>query len=86
MLTRITTLALAFEMLDIERILDTIVPFQLKLEQRQILKELALGKNVFAVLPTGYGKSVSFGMFGKLMDLVSYNIIRKQILIIHIPS
>ena len=76
-----------FEMADIDLILDTFSNYRLKVEQRQILKELALCKNVFAVLPTGYGKSVSFGLFGKLMDLVSYNRVsllqNKYLLCIH---
>ena len=50
-------------------------PFQLKKEQKLIIKNLLKGQNVLGILPTGFGKSACFGLVGQLMDKVSlYNI------------
>ena len=42
----------------------------LKSEQKAVIKEFVMGKDVFAILPTGYGKSLCYaclpGVFDKL--------------------
>ena len=42
----------------------------LKLEQKAVIKEFVMGKDVFAIFPTGYGKSLCYaclpGVFNKL--------------------
>ena len=42
------------------------IPFSLKVKQVECLKHLSAGKDVFAVLPTGYGKSVIYSILPKL--------------------
>ena len=49
------------------------LPFPLKDQQKNVIEALVKGKNVFALLPTGYGKSVCYGIFGAIMDKVSTN-------------
>ena len=46
------------------------LPISLKEKQKEIIMALMEGKNVFGVLPTGYGKSACFGLFGQVMDKV----------------
>ena len=46
------------------------LPFQLKHEQKQIIKGLLKGQDVLWVLPTGFGKSVCYGLVGQLMNKV----------------
>ena len=57
-------------------ILSINFPFQLKNEQKLIIKSLLKGQDVLAILPTGFGKSACFGLVGQLMDKVglAYNI------------
>ena len=43
----------------------------LKSEQRQLLLSAGVGKHTLGVLPTGYGKSMAYGLFGPFMDKVS---------------
>ena len=45
-------------------------PFDLKIEQKLIIKSLLKGQDVLAILPTGFGKSACFGLVGQLMDKV----------------
>ena len=47
------------------------LPFELKLEQLNILNLLLDGKNVLGVLPTGFGKSATFVLTPLLFDEVS---------------
>ena len=44
--------------------------YRLRPEQTTVLEQLGQGRHVFVSLPTGYGKSVCFIVFPKLMDLV----------------
>ena len=44
--------------------------FQLKTEQRDAIKHLALNKDVLAVLPTGFGKSMIFRCLVRLKQLL----------------
>ena len=50
---------------------STTFRFPLKEEQKNILTHLLRKEHVFAILPTGYGKSACFGLFGGLMDKVN---------------
>ena len=44
----------------------------LKLEQKAVIKDFVTGNDVFAVLPTGYGKSLCYvclpGVFNEIFD------------------
>ena len=44
----------------------------LKSEQKAVIKDFIMGNDVFAVLPTGYGKSLCYvclpGIFDKIFD------------------
>ena len=44
------------------------LPFVLRREQQEILENLIEGKNVFGVLPTGFGKSLPFLIFPLMLD------------------
>ena len=44
--------------------------FDLKQEQIDCLRSLLLGDHVFALLPTGYGKSLIYTIFPLLMEQV----------------
>ena len=46
------------------------LPMKLKDKQKEVMMALMNGENVFGVLPTGYGKSICYGLFGELMDMV----------------
>ena len=47
------------------------ITYNLKAEQRQVIELLVQKKNVFAALPTGYGKSAIYALTPLLMDQVS---------------
>ena len=47
--------------------------FLFKKEQKDILETLYKGRNVFGVMPTGYGKSHCFGLFAQFLKEVSIN-------------
>lgn len=46
--------------------------FQLKEKQQAILDGLIQKKNVFGILPTGYGKSLPYMLHPLLMDEVNF--------------
>ena len=45
------------------------LPFQLKLEQKDAIKEILSDRDVLCVLPTGYGKSIIYTLLPICMDL-----------------
>ena len=44
--------------------------YSLKVEQEQAILLLVKGKDVFVSLPTGYGKSLCFGLLPRVFDLM----------------
>jgi superfamily II DNA helicase RecQ len=48
------------------------VNFELKDEQIELLRALSDQKHTFGILPTGFGKSMSFILIPFIMDKVSY--------------
>ena len=42
----------------------------LKDKQREVIVNLLLGNDVFAILPTGYGKSLCYTCFPKAFDTI----------------
>ena len=42
---------------------EEVIGFPLKEKQREVIDALLNNQHVFAILPTGYGKSVCFGTF-----------------------
>ena len=53
-------------------------PFALKKEQEEIIAHICANKNVFVLLPTGFGKSVTFLIppliFDEVLIIMAYNI------------
>lgn len=45
---------------------------ELKEQQAIVINKLLENKHVFAILPTGYGKSECFGLFSAIKDQVRY--------------
>ena len=45
--------------------------FSVKLEQLQVVSSILNGRNVFAVLPTGYGKSFCYSCLPYMFDTIS---------------
>ena len=50
---------------------ETHLGFKLKPMQREVLSQLLKQENIFAILPTGYGKSVCYGLYIHIMRIVS---------------
>ena len=46
------------------------IPFELKQNQIKCLELLSSGKDVLAVLPTGYGKSIIYAILPKVWDFL----------------
>ena len=60
-------------MADIDRIIDNagsrIGYSMLKPEQRRVLKGFVEGRDIFVLLPTGYGKSLFYALLPSIFDL-----------------
>jgi len=55
------------------------IKFDLKEEQIDIINNIASRKNVFGILPTGFGKSATFVLPPLLLDEVSHSFIHSFI-------
>ena len=51
--------------------ISTIFPFHAVLLQVEAIKSFVSGKDTFVILPTGYGKSIIYGVLPLLFDYVS---------------
>ena len=60
--------------IDIEKALEDAVCMygitQLKPKQREAMLSFLSGKDVFVTLPTGYGKSIIYGLLPVVFDLI----------------
>jgi Lhr-like helicase len=63
------------EMIDdvIDEVWGGMFRFEMRREQREIIRSVLKGEHVFGVLPTGFGKSACFGILPDAFDLVSMN-------------
>ena len=59
--------------------LDELSPYPLREEQREIIKSLVSGHNVFGISPTGFGKSLCFGLLPAVMNKVCDKLFTKYI-------
>ena len=50
-------------------------------EQKDCMKELFLGRDIFATLPTGFGKSVIFRLFPRLINTSQRNAVSTIIVV-----
>lgn len=55
-----------------ERIKDQYNLPDLKEEQKNVIQKLIAGKDVFCVLPTGFGKSMCYTVTPLMLDQVMY--------------
>ena len=46
--------------------------FEIRQEQLEVIVQFVLGKDVFAVLPTGYGKSLCYQCLPKVFNDISF--------------
>ena len=58
---------------------------ELKELQMQVIVAFVMGKDVFAILPTGYGKSLCYACLPILLDDLYRDSVRKSIVVIVMP-